>query len=854
MSARWVPIALAVALVGGTSLLAVGAGVLPTGEEDPGPPRVRVLIHNEGTAHLGRDATAGLELTRDDETVLESDLELAPGRTFERTVESPRDDHSLGLEVRNGRSTSAHSYSFETTACPGLYQVRIDLEVSAADSEVPTSTSYPRDANGCMATPPGYEELRSEAQRVIKDPPSGGSIDVPAPRVGGGGTYMYGPVEAAEGQADFAIRFRWDPFEGFPDAWGRPVDGYEARWTGVVLEEDDDFNATFTDRFRPRSSRAFATSGGTGGSSSSFEGTLHQMRQEVRSREIEYLDDDGTGRCLFRFALQGQAIQEGRRIPGEAVCAPGPDDLTLTVGEIVDRSGYRAAPLYALDEHDGRTFVARYWLAEGVPYIVGAELYLVAEDGSSHSGAYRLARHQAGEEPLPPTDGSRGGPASPSLVPIEPLEGPAAGEAQARFDYTLRQASRDAREDPTLGELQQLLADDDAVLAGAAYRIRRDVQDPRTGLESDRPTWYMVFTAPGAEPVHVLCGRPDPQTGDVAVPSTGSCDSASFAPDWAFELRSPPALGRADLPAEGAGFEMAVDRWEMVEPGGDAGAPSYALYRTWNPHDTERRGWIFDDPPVLSVGSAQTLPSEVLPSEESGTYARVEVNLTDARSRAVVYSEGWRSTSLLGTGSTAPEMDDAFVGSRIGTAGTELPVLAGTAATLGLVGLIVLALTKGKAVLASLYTRIKGEEVLDHEIRQAMADRVEEDPGIHAHALTEALDLAHGQARHHLRVLVREGILTEIASGGFKRYFRTGTYDVDQMRAMAALRNGRNDKAFRVIRDHPGIGVGDVAERAGISTSYASKAVSELADVGLVDKVRDGRRVALYADEDPDAA
>lgn len=878
MNAKTGALLMVAALIGAGVAATAGPTLLSDEGDDPGPPRIRLRVQNRGPDHLGQDADARLRVERDGTVVFEKDLDIAPNTTGEQTLQLPSAVYivTVNVTVSDGGSSTWDTIGgvVDTRSCPGLFRASFSILLTvdgtasrhyrgpegAGVSSGHAAGGYSWVESGCTVPPVGYEAIRREAEAVIEDPPSGDdAIEVGRPKVGDVGTYRYVPVGAdSPADDDTSVRWGWHRFEGYPDAWGRPVDGFEVRRQVSLkhfhpLEERYvQTNVSSDLRYRPTDIAPFARFG-LGFEARSVSSTIfHGVERGVQERTLEYQDGLSPDSCIHRFPLQGATIEEGQRLDPSRLCPLARNAPTLTTGEVVRRDGFRLMPFYALEDRNGATGLVRGWLADGVPYVIGVESYFVRDAGLSHSGSRQLTAFDPGEDPLPDPAGESPSTPDPQLTPIDPLEGPDASDVEDRFPYTLAEASRDARQDPMLYDLQSLLQDEEAVLAGAVFRVRSDLRNGTAPAGGDGLLWHLVFTAPDRDPVHVTCERSRGDVEDTVIASPqGRCEEEFSAPPWAGSVADPPPLGRSDLPNEGAGFAAPLERWDMAAPD-QAGDPvSYAAFRPWS---LESISWSEEiRVPLVAAGSALPLEGSALPSSDRADTVQVRVNLTSGRTDSIRYGHEWRSRSLLGDGAPATP-SSSLVGSPSVAAGGQVPFVVGigaTGAALGILGLIALALTKGKTIAAGLYSRIGRDDALDHEIRGKIRDLVEEDPGVHAQAIGDELDLARGQTRHHLRVLTREEILVEVASSGYRRFFVAGTYDVSQMRAMAALRNGQNAKAFRVIRENPGIGVSDLADRAGISASYASKTVDDLCEVGLVDKVRDGRTAKLYADEEP---
>lgn len=847
----------AVVLVAVAALVAVSAvGPAILAEEDPvetaaAEREVRIEFRNEGPDPVGpdADAQARLTLTRNGSAVLSDELAVAAGAAYVTSVPAPAGSYELELVIEvtddNSRASTSKHHRFDTTGCPGSYRVTLSISVEADANTLATSGGTEGSETGCLAAPTGYGALREEAERVLADPPSGDAITVGEPRAGDAGEFRWRGMDHSPPDVDdSATSFEWRTFRDRPDPWGRTVDGYEVATSYRRLRSD---TGGFADHdhdmwFRPQSMSPFAVVGDWGNGFAARLSTLSgtQEIQEIASNTTRYPNGYNSPGCPYRYPLQGRTIHEGDRISVAEFCGRGGDTAVFTAGSVVEQNGLRAIPLYAVRDHNGTSHVSRLWMADGIPYVAASENYWVRSDGPSSFSARHLARFRPGTDVLPEAEPGTGiAPGRPVLDPVDALDGPALDGARERFAYPLDEASRDAREDTSLVPLQSLLNDDDATLAGAVFRVRRDA-NASGALHADRDTWYLAFTAPDRDPVVVRCERPHGRgpVVSVAVPRA-DCSVVEDVPVYAWALRDIRAVGRDAVPDRGASFDLAVERWDLVEPGRDDPPVRFAYYD------------VTED--VLAVGTGLAVPTGTLPTEESEEVLQVHVALDAGRTGMIARGSAWGRTSIVDTPADQDRAPSGLLGTTVGAGGAALPssaLVAAGAATAGILGLLWVLLGNGKVVLAGLYARIRGDDALNHEVRSRIHALVDEEPGIHMSEVEERLDLGHGQADHHLRVLVREGVLSEVRSGGYTRYFVRGTYSVKEMRALAALKGGQNEKAYHIIRSNPGIEVTDLAGRADISVPYASKTAAELADVGLVDKVRDGRRVTLYAMEE----
>jgi predicted transcriptional regulator len=121
--------------------------------------------------------------------------------------------------------------------------------------------------------------------------------------------------------------------------------------------------------------------------------------------------------------------------------------------------------------------------------------------------------------------------------------------------------------------------------------------------------------------------------------------------------------------------------------------------------------------------------------------------------------------------------------------------------------------------------------------------------GAHFREVQRRLGLATGQADHHLRRLVRDGVLARTRLGGEVHFFPASRPRADR-RPLAALRHPARQAAARAL-----LGVGQsnlrgLAERTGVPETTLLHHLRVLVTAGVAFRVQSGRR-ALYGASDP---
>jgi DNA-binding transcriptional ArsR family regulator len=126
-------------------------------------------------------------------------------------------------------------------------------------------------------------------------------------------------------------------------------------------------------------------------------------------------------------------------------------------------------------------------------------------------------------------------------------------------------------------------------------------------------------------------------------------------------------------------------------------------------------------------------------------------------------TEDGRLTGMLGGDLESARSDETAVDPAAVLGNLPAAVVV-TAAAAGLLLLV-------KVLFGALFTRMTGEEALEHPNRKRLVEHVAKDPGINFRALVRVSGIAAGTTRHHLTILVRSGVITEQGFGATRRFF-----------------------------------------------------------------------------------
>lgn len=146
-----------------------------------------------------------------------------------------------------------------------------------------------------------------------------------------------------------------------------------------------------------------------------------------------------------------------------------------------------------------------------------------------------------------------------------------------------------------------------------------------------------------------------------------------------------------------------------------------------------------------------------------------------------------------------------------------------------------------------LYRRLTRDEALDNDIRSAILDLVEEEPGITPTEIAGELDIATNTVIYHARMLTEMDYLTTDRTGQGTRYFVAGACDRRAAAVMAMLRQrGKRDVLVAAHRE-PGSSISELARRLDRHRSTIKHHVDDLVEAGVLvaEKDGNGRHVAV---------
>ncbi len=138
------------------------------------------------------------------------------------------------------------------------------------------------------------------------------------------------------------------------------------------------------------------------------------------------------------------------------------------------------------------------------------------------------------------------------------------------------------------------------------------------------------------------------------------------------------------------------------------------------------------------------------------------------------------------------------------------------------------------------YSRYDDSDPLEHDAREAMFEVVEDSPGTYLSEIADRADIPLSTARHHIRVLEREDLVSGAKVRGKRRFYPAHTEGVELAAAM------NDDSTAAVIDALARLGaasVSDLADELGKDPSTVTHHVQRLEEDEVVVRERDGRAV-----------
>jgi len=577
-----------------------------------------------------------------------------------------------------------------------------------------------------------------------------------------------------------------------------------------------------------------ASRDGTPGANGADRGSGAAATPQRHTLEQRFDDRQGAAERPCGLAPQ---LWQARHVPGDklplAPCRPSlVGDLAGAQGWLIlDRTWSDGTVRFALAHEESDAGAVRYGYRSDVPYAVLIE--------GSNGDRLTLAGFSPGSTPLPATL-----PALPTQ-PAAPLEtapsqpwGPS--EAGIQHPFPLAAAWQRTRDDASFTTLRDFQAGHPGTyVAAASYSELLDPEDRETwrtwtftatdghdeqeftARAVERPQVYLPDgLGPTSTSYDFSAGRLASALGDrplrapTTMPTVASLWSAwqvfasprhaSEAPNaWSFDLRCDDACTTVQQEYAGG-----LDRYDrtVVYP-----EPTHTLPPS-DPVDTRSRSILTYD----ATGNATAaFPASATPT--AYTEDRIDWTRGD-QSPAVApgFPEPSGAAHALAWGAfpTAPAVAAAGIGALLAALAYALwPAL--------------------KAGPATLFTRLRADDLLQNPLRAELHALIEAQPGIHHRALARATGRAKGAVEHHLRKLVQGGLVSAVRASGHTCYF-VGQPQPADAAAAPVLKSPVAQAILAGVQATPGVRAADLARSLRVAPTTVQYHVARLRSARLL--------------------
>jgi DNA-binding transcriptional ArsR family regulator len=140
-----------------------------------------------------------------------------------------------------------------------------------------------------------------------------------------------------------------------------------------------------------------------------------------------------------------------------------------------------------------------------------------------------------------------------------------------------------------------------------------------------------------------------------------------------------------------------------------------------------------------------------------------------------------------------------------------------------------------------LFSRIAGDRLLDHKLREQLVNQVRADPGISAPRLHKTSGAGWSTVVYHLKRLEASGLLASVRDGRHRRYFLANLPAAERTR-LTVLRNATTQRVFDLIQQGAPSRV-ILAQTLGLARPTVTWHLRRLLEAGLVTRFGTGQNI-----------
>ncbi len=142
--------------------------------------------------------------------------------------------------------------------------------------------------------------------------------------------------------------------------------------------------------------------------------------------------------------------------------------------------------------------------------------------------------------------------------------------------------------------------------------------------------------------------------------------------------------------------------------------------------------------------------------------------------------------------------------------------------------------------------RLASSSVLMNVTRQKIFEELFLCPCIYLAALCADLSLKQPSAVWHLNKLASRGFIEESVQGDRHVFYPVGMVEKDDIAVLAILNVADARALYRAVAESPGMSRKELASSLGMGYNTATLYLAKLADLGMIDIVRDGKHARYF--------
>ncbi len=131
----------------------------------------------------------------------------------------------------------------------------------------------------------------------------------------------------------------------------------------------------------------------------------------------------------------------------------------------------------------------------------------------------------------------------------------------------------------------------------------------------------------------------------------------------------------------------------------------------------------------------------------------------------------------------------------------------------------------------------------DNFTRTEICNFIGDNPGVQFRAICGGLGLSIGVVQFHLAQLEKNGLITSLRKGRYKRFFASGRFSRKEMETIATLRLNMVKNILKTLLERNAISHHELAVQVSISSQGLTWQMNRLRKTGIVQEVRNGIKV-----------